>query len=207
MLSIQPRGIYVLDYEVKISTCPFWIQLHIIPPEALLHNNLIHFGKQIGKVISVELPGEGKFNFRKFGKVRVEVDISKPLVPSFLIKRPPMGNTVSELIWIQAKYEKLQRCCYLSGKLGHESKDCDLDEDELCNLEHRNHFNSKMCALPLWHRVVLPEKKNNHEHSKSHESHRECRRNKLLHGESSNHCQCSGQTSNVSWGAHENSVV
>lgn len=83
MLSIQPRGNYVGDDEIKISSCPFWVQLHNIPPEALLRHNLIYFGSQIRKVISVEMPGEGKFNYRKFGRMRIEVDINKPLIPGF----------------------------------------------------------------------------------------------------------------------------
>lgn len=171
MLSIQHRGLYVPDSDVRISSCPFWIQLHNIPPEALLRNNLVHFGMQIGKVLSVELPGEGPFTFRKFGRIRVEID-TKPLVPGFLIRRPPLGNSISDPIWIQVKYEKLQRFCFLCGKLGHESKDCDLDEEELCNLEHRNHFNSKMCTPPLRHRQASPESNPHPGHTERHEMHR-----------------------------------
>lgn len=204
MLSLQYRGHFMPDYEVKINSCPFWVQLHNIPPEALLRENLLYFGNRIGKVLSLEMPGEGKFNFRKFGRLRIEVDVDKPLTPGFMINRPPIYNNVLEPIWIQVKYEKLQRFCFLCGKLGHESKDCDFDEDELCNLDHRDRYNSKMCTPPLKFRPPSPENsfRSVPGHGPSQESPREDVRNYCMHGKSHNCNQCLALLPNEIRGTH-----
>lgn len=88
--------------------------------------------------------------------------------------------------------------------MGHESKDCDLDEDEMCNLEHRSRFNSKMCIPPLRRRPSSPENSHSPGNSESHIPHREHERHNVLHGESPNHNQCSSQHSLFPWGPHIN---
>lgn len=149
LLTLQKKDAYKGGNEIKISTCSFWVQLHNIRQEGRKLSNYWLLGRQIGQVMEVEDPGEGRVVNRNFGRLRIEVDIERPLVSGFYIKRPSIGNISQDPIWIQVGYEKLTKFCYMCGKLGHDNQSCDLDPEELNEVENREKYNAKMCLPPM----------------------------------------------------------
>ena len=74
-------------------------------------------GESIGAVFYPKDPSEMKGC--NFMRVRVAVDISKPLCRG----RHVMGNQGSDE-WIAFKYEHLPNLCYWCGLMSHDDKDC-----------------------------------------------------------------------------------
>ena len=80
----------------------------------------------VGKEISSKL---GKFmevdmrswqsDQAKFMRVRVELEIDKPLRRGAYIV-----SSEEEQLWLMFKYERLPTVCFICGKLGHDKKHC-----------------------------------------------------------------------------------
>lgn len=56
-----------------------------------------------------------------FLRVRVEVDVTKPLCRALKIA---INNT--DVAWIAFKYEKLPNFCYWCGRVSHSNKECEI---------------------------------------------------------------------------------
>ena len=56
-----------------------------------------------------------------FLRVRVEVDVSKPLYRG---RRVVLDD--DEEVWVSFSYEKLPNFCYWCGMVSHDDKDCDI---------------------------------------------------------------------------------
>ncbi|KAI9107142.1 hypothetical protein K1719_021751 [Acacia pycnantha] len=61
--------------------------------------------------------------FRNFLRVRVMLDLRKPLVSRFWLLKPDGMN-----VWISVQYEKLQNFCYNCRKIGHDRRDCNMEK-------------------------------------------------------------------------------
>jgi hypothetical protein len=61
-------------------------------------------------------------------RVRIEVDIQKPLKPGIFLLRTGLHDT-----WIGLKYEKLPELCFKCGVIGHAKKDCLITRAFLTN--------------------------------------------------------------------------
>lgn len=114
MLSLQEwrRGSVVT--EVDFSHVPFWVQLHGIPLGAMSENNAIRIVTQIGDPLEVEEWRVEGCMLRSFMRVRVMVNVRKPLLIECWVPRA----------WVVFKYEKLQGFCYNCGVIGHEQMNC-----------------------------------------------------------------------------------
>jgi hypothetical protein len=109
--------------EVDFSYTEFWVQVHGLPLNRQYKENLLRVGGFIGRALEVDLVGTGNGSYRKFVRVRVEFDITQPLVTGFPLDRKNLPD-----LWISFKYEKLGNFCYGCGRLGHEQTDC-MDPD------------------------------------------------------------------------------
>lgn len=106
--------------EVNKKTIPFWIQAKGLAVEQITSTNACFIGSQVGKVLEFEDPDE---IFRSFTRVKVEVDISKPLLDGFWIPRDD-----GEQSWVEVKYERLSDFCFGCGRLGHDIQECKFGE-------------------------------------------------------------------------------
>lgn len=62
---------------------------------------------------------DGRGKFQKFIRVRVWVDITKPLKKGCFLKRPE-----EEDLWVKFKYERMSDFCYGCGRVRHTVNDC-----------------------------------------------------------------------------------
>ncbi|KAJ1427622.1 Zinc finger, CCHC-type [Sesbania bispinosa] len=106
-------------YEINYDLVTFWVQMHGIPLEFMTTNNVTHIVGMIGEVKEVEDPKVEGVLLRSFMRVRVAVNVKKPLVTGFWVPRKDLPKT-----WVLVKYEKLQDFCYKCGVIGHDPKQC-----------------------------------------------------------------------------------
>ncbi|KAE9461554.1 hypothetical protein C3L33_06540, partial [Rhododendron williamsianum] len=104
--------------DLDFSFSPFWIQIHGLPLGFLNPKAGMEIAKSLGEVITVEEPGE-RGKLANFLRVRIWVDITKPLKKGFFLRRAK-----EEDIWISFKYERLSDFCYGCGIVGHSVNDC-----------------------------------------------------------------------------------
>lgn len=107
--------------EIDFSKVPFWIQIHKFPIELLSNQNARLIGSRIRDLVKIEDPFEDEIG-RGFLRIRVILDIKKPILSRFWIPRADGSRSKAFL-----KYEKLQDFCFGCGKLGHSLKSCVAD--------------------------------------------------------------------------------
>ncbi|GJU71911.1 reverse transcriptase, partial [Tanacetum coccineum] len=105
--------------ELDFNRGEFWIQVHDLPLGMLSSKYATELAKSLGKLIELDCVRKGPQTKLDFLRFRVEIDISKPLVPGFFIKR-----LVGMESWVSLKYEHLSDFCYRCGCLGHGSDSC-----------------------------------------------------------------------------------
>lgn len=109
--------------DIDFSVTDFWVQIYGLPLNRQNPQNLEKIGRMMGKVLETDLSGNGIDGWKHLGRVRVEIELERPLRTSF-----PLDKKNLSPLWIPFKYEKLGKFCYGCGLLGHEVKSC-LDEE------------------------------------------------------------------------------
>ncbi|OMO51460.1 hypothetical protein CCACVL1_29789 [Corchorus capsularis] len=104
-------------HEIAFNRVQYWTHIHGLPLEMQTLNNLKKSGDTIGRVIKLEKPEREQGIGRCYMRIRLEFDISKPLVPGFWVPR-----SGKDKLWVKLKYEKLGDFCFAYGKLGHGEK-------------------------------------------------------------------------------------
>ncbi|KAJ8631448.1 hypothetical protein MRB53_024771 [Persea americana] len=105
--------------EMSFTYCPFWIQLHDMPFLYMTDAIGRWLGASIGQVEEVDLP-DGKILGGQFLRVKVCLDLSRPLLPHVYLQRKSEGLKRTDV-----RYERLPIFCYHCGLLGHDIKHCD----------------------------------------------------------------------------------
>ncbi len=82
----------------------------------------------------VELNEENVHLWNWFIRVRIDVEVSRPLKPGIFLPRRGLKD-----LWIGLKYEKLPDLCLKCGIMGHESRFCGCQPSTLSN-EHGFRF-------------------------------------------------------------------
>ncbi|KAL7175920.1 hypothetical protein ACSBR2_029486 [Camellia fascicularis] len=124
LLILQPLEAGLPILEIQFTWCPFWVQIHGLPLEKMTKANGEIIGNKLGRLLRVEAHCEGLLLYRNFLRIRVEIDVTKPLPRGFNLNRgglPPVAGSNS---WISFKYEKLSDFCFDYGRIGHERKVC-----------------------------------------------------------------------------------
>lgn len=107
-----------LSSEVNPHHIPMWVRLYDLPFKGRSNiANAKTLCNKIGKFISMEDETDNSLN--KFLRVRLEIDVEKPLKDTINIK--VRGGTSKT---IMVKYKKMPLVCFICGMLGHGDKDC-----------------------------------------------------------------------------------
>ncbi|OMO80574.1 hypothetical protein COLO4_24033 [Corchorus olitorius] len=109
--------------EVTFDTLQFWIQVHNLPLEMQTKMNANRIGSVVGKVCEIEDPSWTLGVGRGFFRIKVEIDVKKPLLNGFWV---PCDN--KDRLWAEILYERPVDFCYHCGRLGHIEKNCEYGE-------------------------------------------------------------------------------
>ena len=118
----------LLWQEVDFSRSTFWVQIHGLPGLWQKPEHLRCIGSEVGEVLASESDIGVSLPWKKFYRLRIDVDISKPLKPGVFLPRNGRDD-----LWIALKYEKLPDSCFNCGCIGHITKDCNSPLVSLSN--------------------------------------------------------------------------
>lgn len=105
--------------QIQFLIANFWIRVTGVPLRFFSAENARIIGNKAGKVIQVMVPKPRSSLWGRSLRIRVEVDLCRPLIAGFFMRNE---GGVSQ--WIQLKYEKLPNFCYNCGLLDHLNRDC-----------------------------------------------------------------------------------
>nr|POE99079.1 hypothetical protein CFP56_56263 [Quercus suber] len=105
--------------EVDFSFTEFWIQIHGLPLNRRSKENVLKIGSMADRALDIDLVGPRSGVWSRNVRVRIEIDVSCPLVPGFPLERDQLPD-----LWIPFKFEKLGNFSYGCGMLGHDQRDC-----------------------------------------------------------------------------------
>lgn len=106
-------------FEIDFAWVPFWVQLHGMPFGSMSMENASKIASQIGKIVDIENPMVDGCLVRSFIRVRVLVNVFRPLLTGCWIPRYDLPKA-----WVVFRYEKLQGMCFNCGIIGHEQMSC-----------------------------------------------------------------------------------
>lgn len=123
--------------EMDFKKAEFWIRLLNLPMG--YRNKKV--ARKIGDSIGEFLEGgeeEEDISWGQSIRIRVRLDITKPLLRGFMLK----GQDIGEECWVTIRYERLPEFCFLCGKIGHVAKECEgkkgMEERNMDKLEFGN---------------------------------------------------------------------
>jgi hypothetical protein len=105
--------------QVLLYTVPFWIQIHNLPTGYMAETVGRNVGNYVGEFLEYNEKNSSNF-WRRYMRVRVMVDVRKPLVCRKSIKKKGAAA-----IMVNIKYERLGIFCYYCGMLGHAEDSCE----------------------------------------------------------------------------------
>ncbi|TXG51627.1 hypothetical protein EZV62_024151 [Acer yangbiense] len=145
MVLEKPEGMGNIS-QLKFNKVELWIQIHDVPIIGMNRRSAKWMAEQIGRVI--EIPIESKDCWGKFIKVKVQIDITKPLKRWLRLKL----DKSDVIVMVSLKYERLPEFCYFCGRIGHASKEC---SDEEAKLEAMKGVSTKYGS---WMRSSVPDR-------------------------------------------------
>ncbi|GMP61339.1 hypothetical protein CsSME_00023840 [Camellia sinensis var. sinensis] len=110
--------------ELDFRWTPFWVQVYGLPLAKMTRAHGEVIGSRIGRLVEVEAPSDGLLIHCSFLRLRVEVDVTKPLLQGFILYRRDSSEPVGEGLKVYYKYEKLSEFCYDCGRIGHDKMAC-----------------------------------------------------------------------------------
>ncbi|KAL7200545.1 hypothetical protein ACSBR1_032466 [Camellia fascicularis] len=121
-LEISPWGdnVYLFQFSESKDRC----KVHGVPLDKMSKKHGETIGNCLGKLIAIEALSDGLFLGKSFLRIRVEIDVTKPLLQGFILHRHSQsGKTLSD-VRILYKYKKLSEFCYDCGRIGHDNTSC-----------------------------------------------------------------------------------
>ncbi|TXG51202.1 hypothetical protein EZV62_023726 [Acer yangbiense] len=115
---VKPEGMGNIS-QLCFNSVEMWVQIHDVPIICMNRRLAKWMAEQIGRV--VDIPTESRDCWGKFLKVKVQIDITKPL-KRWLRLRMEQSPAI---VMVSLKYERLPEFCYVCGRIGHASKDCE----------------------------------------------------------------------------------
>jgi hypothetical protein len=105
--------------EIDFSNSPFWVQDHGIPLAWMNKDFIESIGRNVGQVLEVDFIGEPQMLWKRFVRVRINMNINAPFCLGIFLPRPGLKD-----LWISLKYERLLELCFRCGLIGHSEGKC-----------------------------------------------------------------------------------
>lgn len=102
LMFLEEWNQHITIKHLNFDFSPFWIQIHGLPLDFVTKVNGQTIGRLIGLVLEVDGIGLEEDINSIFLKVRVKLNVTKPLPKGFLLKRDRIEDS-----WIEFKYERL----------------------------------------------------------------------------------------------------
>ncbi|KAL6195982.1 hypothetical protein ACLB2K_031599 [Fragaria x ananassa] len=100
--------------ELPTNKIAVWIQMRGVPPYMYSITNVEEMVEHFGVFITMDDPVESGDGSYCFLRVRVMLDVRRPLPTGFTLPREDGSPS-----WVEFKYERLSRFCFCCGRLGH----------------------------------------------------------------------------------------
>lgn len=114
--------------SVPLLSVSFWVRIHDVPVGFMTERVGKDLGNFIGEFLEYDVKNSAN-HLRSYMRIRVLLDVSKPLKRQKKIKRPGGDSQI-----VKFKYERLGNFCYYCGALGHIEDYCDklysIDSDD-----------------------------------------------------------------------------
>ncbi|XP_030970096.1 uncharacterized protein LOC115990400 [Quercus lobata] len=104
--------------DLKFNSTTFWVQVHDIPVRFMNPKVAEGICSTVGTVVR---KSETEMNGGSFMRVRVNVDITRPLSRGRMVS---VGQGREK--WVSFKYERQPNICYWCGCLNHDDRDCEV---------------------------------------------------------------------------------
>ncbi|KAI8011283.1 hypothetical protein LOK49_LG06G00979 [Camellia lanceoleosa] len=124
LLVLQPLQPGMAAEELEFRWCPFWVQVHGLPFEKMTRAHGEVIGNRIGRLMEIEALSDGPLLHWSFLRLRVEVDVTKPLLQGFVLHRRGGTRPGDDGVKVYYKYEKLSEFCYDCGSIRHDKQSC-----------------------------------------------------------------------------------
>ena len=132
---------------VKFTHSAFWIRIMNLPIKSMTREVGEDIGTAVGRLLEVDVPNENGIAWGRFLRIRVEVEIAKPLMRGCIIQVED-----DKPVWVDFRYEHLPIFCYKCGLLGHSSSDCITGcSSSRSSVFDRDQYGSWLRALPARH--------------------------------------------------------
>ncbi|KAM0853898.1 hypothetical protein ACQ4PT_050760 [Festuca glaucescens] len=136
--------------EYAFSTIPIWIRVLKLPLGKMNKATGEMIGEKIGEWLEADV-GEDDFASGEVLRIKVRIDITKPLMRGMMIQVGEDGRNK----WCPFEYEFLPEFCYICRVIGHDDQSCLLPTTK----GEENQFGS-------WLRAYIPKKQNSVEKQK-----------------------------------------
>ncbi|KAI7997134.1 hypothetical protein LOK49_LG10G00465 [Camellia lanceoleosa] len=80
LLVLMPLSLGKAIDELDFRWTPFWVQVHGLPLAEMTRAHEEVIGSRIGRLVEVEAPSEGLLIHHSFLRLRVKMDVTKPLL-------------------------------------------------------------------------------------------------------------------------------
>jgi hypothetical protein len=112
LFSVEEFNGTVAPSSLEFDKVLFWVRMFQLPLSCMSETMGVQLGRSVGQVVEVETEEDG-VGWGEYLRVRIRVDLSKPLVRGRMLKL----NGTS--IWIAFQYEKLLKFCFQCGMVRH----------------------------------------------------------------------------------------
>lgn len=136
VLMIKKLNVEEQLQDIKISELYMWVQVYELPIGFKSECILKSIGDYVGRFMESD-PKNFVRMCRNFLRIKVAIDISRPLRSKMRIKKAG-----GEWLWIQFKYEQLPSFCFFCGLIGHTEKFCEAMFDSPHGKEIRRYDSS-----------------------------------------------------------------
>ena len=128
--------------DLTFNSTTFWVQVHDIQVRFMNPKVVEGICSTVGTVVR---KSKTKMNGGSFMRVRVNVDVTRPLSRGRMVS---VGHSTEK--WVSFKYERLPNICYWCGYLNHDNRDCEvwLDSEGSLKVEEQK-FGPWLRAPPV----------------------------------------------------------